>query len=240
MLRVLRACSASRHPRQAAPTVAERGRRLHAGGTAGTRLAEDRPRCANRTRTGPRSRNISCMAWVTRSDSMSMMSASRPEPIQPGWVLTVEPGIYIPEEGFAVRLENDIVVQRGRQPRPDGGHPHRSRTKSRNSSAASCGGLDPIFDHGSPRASEAMPQKRAAALGGRSLHYGFARSEIYFLTALRTKPRLESPAPSSMRVMPPSGTVGGIGGGSAVPISAPHSSKLPVVGKFPGGDPSSL
>jgi Xaa-Pro aminopeptidase len=25
-------------------------------------------------------------------------------------VLTVEPGIYIPEEGFAVRLENDIVV----------------------------------------------------------------------------------------------------------------------------------
>jgi len=35
------------------------------------------------------------------------------EPIQPGWVLTVEPGIYIPEEGFAVRLENDIVVQSG-------------------------------------------------------------------------------------------------------------------------------
>jgi Xaa-Pro aminopeptidase len=35
------------------------------------------------------------------------------EPIQPGWVLTVEPGIYIPEEGFAVRLENDIVVQEG-------------------------------------------------------------------------------------------------------------------------------
>lgn len=35
------------------------------------------------------------------------------EPMQPGWVLTVEPGIYIPEEGFAVRLENDIVVQQG-------------------------------------------------------------------------------------------------------------------------------
>lgn len=32
------------------------------------------------------------------------------EPIQPGWVLTVEPGIYLPEEGFAVRLENDIQV----------------------------------------------------------------------------------------------------------------------------------
>jgi Xaa-Pro aminopeptidase len=33
------------------------------------------------------------------------------EPIQAGWVLTVEPGIYIPEEGFAVRLENNILVQ---------------------------------------------------------------------------------------------------------------------------------
>jgi len=35
------------------------------------------------------------------------------EPIQTGWVLTVEPGIYIPEEGFAVRLENNIVVRQG-------------------------------------------------------------------------------------------------------------------------------
>lgn len=34
-------------------------------------------------------------------------------PIQKGWVLTVEPGIYIREEGFAVRLENDILVQDG-------------------------------------------------------------------------------------------------------------------------------
>ena len=31
----------------------------------------------------------------------------------PGWVLTVEPGIYIPEEGFAVRLENTVVVTDG-------------------------------------------------------------------------------------------------------------------------------
>jgi Xaa-Pro aminopeptidase len=35
------------------------------------------------------------------------------EPIQSGWVLTVEPGIYLPEEGLAVRLENDILVQEG-------------------------------------------------------------------------------------------------------------------------------
>lgn len=32
------------------------------------------------------------------------------EPIQAGWVMTVEPGIYIREEGFAVRLENTVVI----------------------------------------------------------------------------------------------------------------------------------
>ena len=31
-------------------------------------------------------------------------------PIQKGWVLTVEPAIYLKDEGFAVRLENDILV----------------------------------------------------------------------------------------------------------------------------------
>jgi Xaa-Pro aminopeptidase len=29
---------------------------------------------------------------------------------EPGWVVTVEPGIYIPEESLAVRLENDVLV----------------------------------------------------------------------------------------------------------------------------------
>ncbi len=32
------------------------------------------------------------------------------QPFASGWVLTVEPGIYIPEEGFAVRLENDVLL----------------------------------------------------------------------------------------------------------------------------------
>jgi Xaa-Pro aminopeptidase len=35
------------------------------------------------------------------------------EPIQAGWILTVEPGIYIKEEGFGIRLENNILVQKG-------------------------------------------------------------------------------------------------------------------------------
>jgi Xaa-Pro aminopeptidase len=30
--------------------------------------------------------------------------------IAPGWVLTVEPAIYIPQEGFGVRIENTVVV----------------------------------------------------------------------------------------------------------------------------------
>lgn len=32
------------------------------------------------------------------------------EPLQPGWVMTCEPAIYIREEGLAVRLENDVLV----------------------------------------------------------------------------------------------------------------------------------
>jgi Xaa-Pro aminopeptidase len=32
------------------------------------------------------------------------------QPLEPGWVMTVEPGIYISEEGLAVRLENDVLV----------------------------------------------------------------------------------------------------------------------------------
>jgi len=31
-------------------------------------------------------------------------------PLAPGWVMTVEPGIYIPEEGIGIRLENNILV----------------------------------------------------------------------------------------------------------------------------------
>ena len=33
------------------------------------------------------------------------------EPISPGMVFTVEPGIYIQEEGIGIRLENNIVIQ---------------------------------------------------------------------------------------------------------------------------------
>ena len=31
-------------------------------------------------------------------------------------VFTVEPGIYIPEEGFGIRLEDDVVIQKEGEP----------------------------------------------------------------------------------------------------------------------------
>ena len=33
------------------------------------------------------------------------------EPMQANMVFTVEPGIYIPEEGFGIRLEDDVVIK---------------------------------------------------------------------------------------------------------------------------------
>jgi len=38
------------------------------------------------------------------------------EPMQANMVFTVEPGIYIPEEGFGIRLEDDVVIQKEGEP----------------------------------------------------------------------------------------------------------------------------
>lgn len=38
------------------------------------------------------------------------------EPMQANMVFTVEPGIYIPEEGFGIRLEDDLVIQEKGEP----------------------------------------------------------------------------------------------------------------------------
>ena len=38
------------------------------------------------------------------------------EPMVENMVFTVEPGIYLPEEGFGVRLEDDVVVQNSGEP----------------------------------------------------------------------------------------------------------------------------
>lgn len=38
------------------------------------------------------------------------------EPMKPNMVFTVEPGIYIPDEGFGIRLEDDVVIQKSGDP----------------------------------------------------------------------------------------------------------------------------
>ena len=38
------------------------------------------------------------------------------EPMQPNMVFTVEPGIYLPDEGFGIRLEDDVVIQPSGEP----------------------------------------------------------------------------------------------------------------------------
>jgi len=38
------------------------------------------------------------------------------EPMQANQVFTVEPGIYIPDEGFGIRLEDDVVIQNNGEP----------------------------------------------------------------------------------------------------------------------------
>ena len=39
------------------------------------------------------------------------------DPFQENMVFTVEPGIYIPNEGFGIRLEDDVVIQSEGTPR---------------------------------------------------------------------------------------------------------------------------
>ena len=38
------------------------------------------------------------------------------EPFKAGMVLTVEPGIYIPDEGFGIRIEDDVMIQENGEP----------------------------------------------------------------------------------------------------------------------------
>jgi Xaa-Pro aminopeptidase len=44
------------------------------------------------------------LGLVTHNDG------SRYRPLEPGMVLTCEPGIYIEAEGIGVRLENDVLI----------------------------------------------------------------------------------------------------------------------------------
>ena len=47
---------------------------------------------------------------------MCIRDRSWTEKIKENMVFTVEPGIYIPEEGLGIRLEDDVVVQKNATP----------------------------------------------------------------------------------------------------------------------------
>jgi Xaa-Pro aminopeptidase len=58
--------------------------------------------------------------------------------LEPGMVLTVEPGIYLPSEGLGMRIEDDVVVT------PDG-HEVLSRAAPRTAAE-----IEAIMAHGVP------------------------------------------------------------------------------------------
>ena len=65
-----------------------------------------RPRSAMASRSG----NITFTASAIISDSTCTIPATTTRPLEPGMVITVEPGIYIPEENLGVRIEDDVLV----------------------------------------------------------------------------------------------------------------------------------
>ena len=48
-------------------------------------------------------------AWAWKSDEAPRLSPRGEEILEPGMVVTVEPGIYLPEFG-GVRIEDDVIV----------------------------------------------------------------------------------------------------------------------------------
>ena len=54
--------------------------------------------------------NICIMAFPITSVLMCMTWVQEPNPLKPGMVFTVEPGIYIEEEQMGVRIENNFWI----------------------------------------------------------------------------------------------------------------------------------
>ena len=112
VLRVLRAVSAAATPGKL-PGLAEGGGPVHRERTARPGAVEAGGHQEAESRNNPAFRKY-FMHGVGHPLGLDVHDVTHTiEPIQAGWVLTVEPAIYIREEGFAVRLENNILVRKG-------------------------------------------------------------------------------------------------------------------------------
>ena len=49
------------------------------------------------------------------------------KPLPVGAIFTVEPGVYLPEQGFGVRIEDEVIVTPTGYPSPDRGFPEEAR-----------------------------------------------------------------------------------------------------------------
>jgi Xaa-Pro aminopeptidase len=71
-----------------------------------------RPMCKTKTQTGCLQKNF--MHGTSHHMGLDTHDYGiLTEPMQANMVFTVEPGIYIPAEGFGIRLEDDVVIQTG-------------------------------------------------------------------------------------------------------------------------------
>ena len=56
---------------------------------------------------------------VSHYVGMSTHDVGNPEPFEPGVVITVEPGVYMPDKGLGIRIEDTVLVTRDGYENPD-------------------------------------------------------------------------------------------------------------------------
>ena len=69
-----------------------------------------------KTQSGLLTKNILCTEPHIIWDSTHTITEYLQSLWKKNMVFTVEPGIYIPEEGFGIRLEDDVVIQESGAP----------------------------------------------------------------------------------------------------------------------------
>jgi Xaa-Pro aminopeptidase len=75
-----------------------------------------RPMCKTKTQTGWRTKKYFMHGTSHHMGLDTHDYGILTEPMQANMVFTVEPGIYIPAEGFGIRLEDDVVIKQTGEP----------------------------------------------------------------------------------------------------------------------------